>query len=435
MNSRYLSQIAFLLILFSGGANGLTLPELKASYEARCLRLVDERVAQIAVVNGGYLKRLDQITKTFQQKGDLKIINQVQAEKSSIERNDWPLAPLSKEAPKALRDARKLYLESAREIHGKSASGIVVATSKMLEILAERQISETKAGRIDEANAIAATKKQFAESESFLAAQEIVALFGGRSTPAFQVRRESDGIEVLIFYDDAGKISEKSPVKNTREASGVAKELGDTKARTFGEFMGLDGGKADPLIYYHNTFDDKESKGVRWTGLKLKTGEDDEVGSYLKLTIDHTVNVMGTIDNCLPIRGSYRISGQFMLDTPAKAYNGIILHHGQGKRISKDIITAKRERVWENFTIESKALSPTGRMMIYFSRDSEKTPQQALGDSLLLSDLKVEILDRRSFFVRKFSSDGSIEKSDEEPSKQALFFEDGHVKSHLEHGD
>ncbi|MDB4282180.1 hypothetical protein N9882_00895 [Akkermansiaceae bacterium] len=294
----------------------------------------------------------------------------------------------------------------------------------MLEILVERQISETKAGRIDEANAIAATKKQLAESERYLAAQEIVSLIGGRTTPFFQIRRETDSIEVLVFRDDAGKISQKSPVKNTREVSGPGKERGDTDAQTLGEFMGLDGGKADPLIYYHNSFDDKESKGVRWTGVKVKTGKDDEVGSYLKLTMDHPVNVMGTVDDCLPIRGSYRISGQFMLDTPKKTYNGLILHHGQGQRIGGEVIGSAKEGVWQTFSIESKALSPTDRMLVYFSRDPAKTGQQGLGDSLLFADLKVEILDRRSFVVRKFSPEGEVDRTEEEASAQPLFFED-----------
>ena len=246
---------------------GASLGDLQKSYTARYDEANAQRDAQIKTLDANYLRALDRLLEKAKSTGKLETVIPIRDESLAIKNANNPLPPLAKTASLELKNIRGKYNKTRNKILISHAETVNDLVGKMREKLKSQEIAMTKSGKLLHALAAKQMRESLANDAGASAARDLLKYGGskGRNRPALQLRRFGDNLEVLVFRDHRGKISMDSPVENVREKSGEKKELGDTKAKVLGEFVGAKGYEVDPYLAYHHVFDGKERGGFSLT--------------------------------------------------------------------------------------------------------------------------------------------------------------------------
>lgn len=392
--------------------------ELADSYGEKRSEITSENEAALSKLNKGYLNRLAKIQASIQKSGKLAMVEMIEAEISEVKLGTWPLHRVTTSSPSPLKKARKLYEKARFDISKKRAVALVSSTDIMLKLLGEEKITATQKGALDEARAARALAR-FKKS-------------GSEAPVALRLRRYGDQIEVLVYYDAAGKVSLKSTIKNTIEETGGRKERGDTTATTLGEFVGAPGYQVDPYIALNHNFG-KAGDGVGAAqsdfekNLRYKVGGE----SGLQLTlIDKPINPYYAIKNLFPpltAPGSYRVSCSYYIPTGNKALDGFALYQGGGVRIGEHAFTKRGE--WTSHTVEGSSHTQETILRLYPVFKVGQKMIDAAGESLVLGSLKVEHIRFSAFIHSRFNESGELTESFPALVDQELFIKNGKILS------
>ncbi|MGC6426481.1 MAG: hypothetical protein ACON5H_05730 [Akkermansiaceae bacterium] len=407
-----------------------TVEELNVSYQGKVDALVLERSGSLKKLNQGYLKRLSTIKVALQKEGELELVEKVQNEISNIEGNIWPLKPLEAEASSSLKKARKLYTDARLKIERKHAGARVTLADTMLALLEKRKVTSTQQGELQEARAARSLIKKLTEDQELKTARVLsrVSKSGSDFVPAVRLRRFGDQLEVLVGYDQSGKISLKSPVQDVQEITGAKKEKGNSAAQSLGQFVGARGFKSTPLVIFQKIFTKQEDAsafsvaGFRADG--IKTYEDEKGFTVSLTTASKNSNI--AIANILPPKtapGRYRITCRYFIPSSNSSLIGFSAYQGFGQAIEGHVFKTKGK--WSTKTLESDSLNNLHHFRIYPTLKSGKTLVDAANESISIGHLTIEQLRFSAFLCEKFDEDGELLSTWPNEADQKLFISDG----------
>lgn len=412
--NNFKSILALCFVIMIAKSSALTVDELKVAYEVQILRVNQEKEESLDQLRKSYLKSLDKIEATYQKAGRLQDVLLLRKEKKLIESKKWPMPGLGKDTPANLKNGRRLYERAQTERERKAAKLLIEMAGKMETALGRHILSLTKAGKINEATAAGELLKSTKADPKLLDAIDLMARVGqdGSVSPAYHLRRFGDGIEVVVSFDKAGKVSMDSPVKNVIELTGGKKERGTTKAKNLGEFVGAKGYEPAPWLVYQNDLVSGKIGAFKMTALKVEPSsrtDDDQLG--LKVVIPpKPLNPHAALGNALPPiadAGAYRVSFSYYLPTGNKQLTGFAWHQGHGAPIEEKFF-GKSGR-WVTESIGSNSLNEMHHLRLYISFEPGASADTATGESVFLKDLKVEQLGFSAYVVAQYNKDGQVE--------------------------
>ena len=425
MNKGIIKLVA-LLLLGLHQALALPLEDLQASYRAQISRIVTDQENSLDQLRVSYLKSLSKTEASFQKAGRLEDVLSIREEKEEIEKKNWPLPTLDSSAPQQLTAARRLY-DRAHLERAKNFAQKLVQTAEIMEEALRKRIDElTKAGQIEEATSASQALKEIRLEPVVKDALDLLAQAGsnGASPAAYRIRRFGDEIEVIVQYDQRGKISMDSPVENVTEITGGKKEKGATKAKVLGEFIGAKGYDADGWVIYENALTNGKTGALSFADLDLDAnaeGADGERG--LKITVPrNSKNPNAAIANALPPKtdvGNYELSFSYYLPSANREITGLVWHQGFGAPIENTYLNTTGK--WTAVKLSSESLNEYHHLRFYLQIRPGSSVAKAAGEAVFLRDLKVEQVAFTTYLVDRYGKDGRVEASFAKREQQKPF--------------
>jgi hypothetical protein len=295
---------------------------------------------------------------------------------------------------------------------------------KMQQALKTKESELTKAGEIE--NAVAA--KHFRESlendQKIIDARDMIK-FGGSTTlgrPALQIRRYGDNLEALVHYDRTGKITMNSPILNIRERTDPGRELGNTGAKTLGEFVGAKGYTSHPYLAYNQVFEGGEAPGLSFTEIlpTYKTTFEGETALALSFQ-QGAKNPHINLGNILPVSkvgGRVWIQVKYIIPKENQALEGFHFVHHIGGPIANKRFTTRGQWIEESVEFEVSSEAPT--LLLYLAVGEGRSVVEALGDSVFLKEIRIEIHSLPIFLQKRMAYSGTTIEEFNDPTKQPL---------------
>ena len=408
---------------------GASLGDLKKSYTARYDEANAQRDAQIKTLDANYLRALDRLLEKAKSTGKLETVIPIRDESLAIKNANNPLPPLAKTASLELKNIRGKYNKTRNKILIAHAETVNDLVGKMREKLKSQEIAMTKSGKLLHALAAKQMRESLGNDAGASAARDLLKYGGskGRNRPALQLRRFGDNLEVLVFRDHRGKISMDSPVENVREKSGEKKELGDTKAKVLGEFVGAKGYEADPYLAYHHVFDGKELGGLSLTSIIPEYSQKRAGQTGVRLSLKPAaVNPHMSFGALLPpnsSKGTYRISTRYFVPKRNQVVAGFMFIQTAGSPIA--LLRFEKTGKWEQGEAVAESSHDKGTLLLYLIKKKGKKEAHDNGESILLGEMKVEHLKFSAFIQQSFKDSDALPSGSNDPQKQALFISNG----------
>jgi hypothetical protein len=338
---RLLTLIAALFTL-AAAASAQSLDRLNKSFDQRCEQAATARDAQLDKLNASYAAALQRLLEKTKASGKLDAALPVQQEIEALKQGGGRFPEIPAGAPGELGQLRAKYQDGRHQILKTHATTLVDLADKMDAALKAREAELTKAGKLEDAVAARLTREGLARDRDFLDARDLLKLGGaaGKGKPALQLRRYGDNLEVLVYYDRYGKVTMDSPVENVREKTGEGRELGDTKAKTLGEFVGAKGYTVDPYVAYEHTFDGKDLGGMAIVYLAHEPAFsiEGEKGVKISYSTKQGTTPYAQINDALPpkgVSGTYRVSIRTYIPKANRVINGIRLSNDLGTPLGR----------------------------------------------------------------------------------------------------
>ena len=408
---------------------GASLGDLQKSYTARYDEANAQRDAQIKTLDANYLRALDRLLEKAKSTGKLETVIPIRDESLAIKNANNPLPPLAKTASLELKNIRGKYNKTRNKILISHAETVNDLVGKMREKLKSQEIAMTKSGKLLHALAAKQMRESLANDAGASAARDLLKYGGskGRNRPALQLRRFGDNLEVLVFRDHRGKISMDSPVENVREKSGEKKELGDTKAKVLGEFVGAKGYEVDPYLAYHHVFDGKELGGLSLTSIIPEYSQSRAGQTGVRLSLKPAaVNPHMSFGALLPpnsSKGTYRISTRYFVPKRNQVVAGFMFIQTAGSPIA--LLRFEKTGKWEQGEAVAESSHDKGTLLLYLIKKKGKKEAHDNGESILLGEMKVEHLKFSAFIQQSFKDSDALPSGSNDPQKQALFISNG----------
>jgi hypothetical protein len=424
-----LTSLTALAMLVPGLSCADALEDLHKSFMSRYDAANTLRDEQIKKLDASYLAALERMQDKAKSTGNLDsvvpILDEIQAVKTAAD----PFPELPANATSELKQMRGKHTESGSKILKTHAETITGLFGKMDQALKSQEVELTKAGKIDAALAAKHMRESLAQDQGITAARNSMenARQVGNTSPALRLRRYGDNLEVLVFYDRSGKISMDSPVRNVREETGERKELGDTKAKVLGEFVGAKGYEVDSYTALIQRYDGDHAGSLTLSNIesKFRQKEEDQMGIRLSLS-PQASNPHGSFGAVLPpngAKGAYRITTRYFIPKDNRVISGFYLIHGVGRPIGEKILDDKGNWISEKMNGESS--NDTGNLLLYLAITPEKKPADAKDESVVLGEIKVEYTRFSAYLHAKSGPDGRLTESIKDPLKQPLFISCG----------
>lgn len=406
-----------------------TLGRLHKSFMERYDEANSKRDDQLKQLDGSYLAALQRQQDKAKTAGKLDAVLPWVGEIQAIKTGTSPLPDLAESAPNELKQMRAKHAESRDKITKSHAIAITSLADKMEQALKAQETELTKAGKIDEALAAKHMRESLAGDQAITSARDLLKLAKptGNDRPALRIRRFGDNLEVLVLYDRSGKVSMDSPVQNVREETGGKKELGDTKAKVLGEFVGAKGYTVDPYTPYHQVFDGKELGNFGLTEIVpgFQHEENDQEGVRLSFK-PQPVNPHGSFGPILPpnaAKGTYRITVRYLVPKANRAVSGFMFVHGLGSPIGGKKF--EKSAKWTSEEVVGESSNDTGTLLFYLTMEEGAKAADAGNDSIVLGELKVEHIGFSAYLLSRHESDDRPAETIVDPSKQPLFISNG----------
>lgn len=398
------------LLLTASALHGVSLDDLQNSFIAHYDALNTKRDEQLDKLETSYRKALERNLDQTKASGKLELVIPVRAEIEALKTGAKTLPDLPRNAPYEFKQMRGKFSEASGKITGIHAKALSELAKKMKAALALKETELTKAGEIDNALAAKRMSETLANDSGVKAAQALMnrtASFGN-APPALQLRRSGDNLEVIVHYDSRGKISMDSPVENVREKTGEGKELGSTKAKSLGAFVGAKGYEVDPWLAYDQEFDGKEMGAFKLSKIepKFRFEHAGQIGVRLSYQKDG-INPYGSIKNVLPplkSSGTYRVSCRYYVPKENRAISGIFFLQGSGGLPIGE--RCEEQGVWVDAELESKSLNELETLMFYLVRKKGKNLADAAGDSVVLASFRIEHIKFSAYVQAEFGPKG-----------------------------
>ncbi len=417
-----------LLVLLALPAKALTLAELEKSYESKRTEIRLEKVKSMDTLKESYLGALARIEAKFQRAGRLDEVLLIKDETKDISEGKWPLAALPNKISLDVSAPRKIFLKRYIENEQDAARKTADTADKMLAILDQQAVTLTKAGDLQQALLARQIKTEIEADATLASARKLLAnvLSDGTSRPALRIRRYGDNKEVIVRYDMRGKISPESPVSNVEEKE---KAIGNTTAKTLGEFIGSEGSEADAALILQKTFDGNDPGGFALTEIEARFGDkfDGTTGMALSLK-GKPVNPYASLAGAMPPSsspGTNRFTIDYLVPKSNKGVTGFMLIQGTagGNPLGDKLFTTNGKWVKESFAAGST--SESDQVLLYLKILPEKIEIDLTSDLIVLGSLKIEQIKFSAFVVERYGDSGVIAESFEDPAKQPVFATNG----------
>lgn len=427
---------SLLLIATSVLSLARSVDEVKEKFLKRKLELESIQETSLTKLKIGYLKRLSTLKVGSQKAGKLDEIELLEKEEQQIQQDRWPLAPLQEDSFSLFKSSREKYEARRIGIEKEFATSFVSFCESIVPYLEKRKIELTKTGALGEARKAKNLADEILQSPAFVAAKNLQKQGEAKNNdgilPALRIRRFGDQLEVLVSRDLKGNISLASPVTNVVEETYGKKELGETIARTLGEFVGAKGYEVAPYRAYHAQYDRaKSSAGIYPTGMKLKTAVEESSRKGLKITLinDGKPPVL-LVRNVLPnhtVRGQYRVSCTYFLPRESESLQGFILCQGQGDPIGGHHFRVRDK--WTTKVLESATLNHHYNLALLPELKSGKIVAEAAGEVLYLETLSVDQIVFSAFIHTRFDDAGNAIETFPNFRDQPAFVSNGYLVS------
>ncbi|MCX6875084.1 MAG: hypothetical protein NTW21_14930 [Verrucomicrobia bacterium] len=423
--------IPFLISLSTLAAPAQSLEKLRQSFDERCDQATALRNEQIGKLNASYLAALERLLEKTKTAGRLETALPIHREIEAIKAAPANLPPLVDSAAGELKSMRAKYLDNRQQVLKTHATTLGGLADKMEASLKAREVELTKVGQINDAVAVRELRTQLEQEPDLLAARDLLKLggVGGKPRAALQLRRYGDNLEVLVFYDRLGKVSMDSPIENVREKSGDGKELGDTKAKVLGEFVGAKGYTVDPYLAYHQVFDGKEVGGLIFYDIDVTFKFEVDKANGVRLAFKpKAVNPLGHCGAILPpnsAKGTYRVACRYFVPRTNKVLSGLQFVHGQGGPIGGRKLEVAGKWVLEEVVAESS--NDTRNLLLYLCLAEGRKLIEAGREYVVLGDLEVEHLKFTAFVEKRFGPTGAPEGELVDPKLQPVFVTNGEL--------
>jgi len=398
------------LLAISNTASGLTLEELKLSFEVRREQIDKVKTDAAADLRSKYVVALERIKGKAQDSGDLEGVLLIKEEIDTVNAGKSPIPPLPAGISKEVQSMRKIFAKQVFAIEKKWAKDTVVATDKMAELLDKQVVSLTKAGNLEDAKNAKAYKDTLDADQDILSARALYQNVSndGKSRAAMRIRRHGDNIEVLVSYDGRGKISMDSPITNVREKGSKGGGKADTAAKTLGEFVGAKGYTVDSYVSYHKVLDGEDVGQLVFgdTTRKLAEKADGERGVSVKIMPKRT-NPHGSINQSLPgtaNKGSFKISTRYFIPKENKALRGFWFVHGAGSAIGRK--NFEKRGAWTADETSGESTHSSEQLVIQFLMEEGKTYVDAQDDMIIFGEFKVEQTKFSAYIVTIYDAKG-----------------------------
>jgi hypothetical protein len=425
---------ALIVCLFLEGAMALTVEEMNVSYQAKILSINDVRDESARSLREKYQVALKRYREGFQKAGDLKNALKIQEESDAISKKTWPLQPLPDGLKRKVGKARGIYVKNYVAIERKWAVETSDAADKMVELLDGKKVELTKSGDLEGAQKVKAKLDAIQNDPQIIRARELPNRIteNGRSKAAYIIRRGGDNLEVLVRYDQSGKVSLKSPVENVVEQTGGRREKGKTNAKTLGEFVGAEGCDSFPFLSYNEEAKDGKLIFAHLSGVifeKQRQFKDEEaVGIKIQPNVKNaSFGLPGVLtDGSSP--ATYRISFEYLIPSTNAKVVGLTLQQGAsaGKTLKK---TEQGKGSWVAGVYEVASVAPFDFLTIYFQGPTTKTFPGAAGDEVLFKNFKVEHIRFSAFVVEAYDETGGAIEQETNISSQKFLINNGDLIS------
>ena len=425
---RLLTLIAALISLSAANASAQAVDQLRQSFDQRCEQAATLRDDQLDKLKQSYQAALERLLDKTETAGNLDAALPIHQELEALKQGTATLPVLPDNAGE-LKSMRTKYLDTRQQILKTHATALVGLADKMETALKAREAELTKAGKIADAVAARETREELAKDPDVRSARDLLMLggAGGRGRAALQLRRYGDNLEVLVFYDRLGKISMDSPVENVREKTGDGKELGNTKAKVLGEFVGAKGYTVDPFVAYQHTFDTKDPGGLVLAEILPEFNHEVEKSKGLKLSLKPgAVNPYGFFGKVLSgkaAKGTYRISSRYFIPKSNQAISGFRFVQSAGEPIGGFHFDKRGEwTVGEAIAGSSHELDT---LLLYVDLVPGRTVADAKDDWVVLGDVNVEHLKFTAYVQQRFGESSRPEQEQKDPFQQPVFIANG----------
>ncbi|MBN8458946.1 MAG: hypothetical protein J0M04_14015 [Verrucomicrobia bacterium] len=423
-----LNALIFLTLALTATARAQAVDSLVNRFDERREQADLDRDEQLKKLSDSYVIALKRLLDRTKSGGNLDAVRPVNDEITAIEDKAATLPPLPDTAPADLKKLRATYDDSRHKILKTHATALTDLAGKLDAALKKLEAELTKTGKID---AAVAAREELAKDQALTDARDLLKLGGStaKGKPALQLRRYGDNLEVLVYYDRAGKISMDSPVENTRERTGEGKELGDTKAKVLGEFVGAKGYTVDPYVAFDHIFDGKDIAGMIFLGLDHETGFDSEKEKGLKIsfTKGEAKYRCGILKGLLPPKasdGTVQITARYFIPKTNRTVDGLVVGPSSGKPLG-EVFAAKGK--WTRATTSGIAADELTSLFITLKRGDNASVKDTAGEYVVLGALKVEYTGFSAFVQRRFSDDGGAGDGRTEAAEQPASIVNGEI--------
>lgn len=407
-----------------------SLDALRQNFDQRCEQAATARDEPLEKLTASYRSALERLLEKTKSTGKLDSALPIHQELEALKQVPVTLPPLADSASE-LKLLRTKFLDSRQQILKTHASSLAGLTEKMEAALKERESQLTKAGKIADAVAAREAREELALDPDVRSARDLLKLggTGGKGRAALQLRRYGDNLEVLVFYDRLGKISMDSPVENVRENTDPGKELGDTKAKVLGEFVGADGYTVDPYVAYNQTFDAKEPGYFVLSEIipEYRHEVDKQKGVRLSFR-PGAANPHGNFGQILPSntsKGRYRIVVRYYIPKGNRALTGFQFVHDIGGPVGGKPFEETGK--WVDSEALGESAGEKGGLLLYLNLAAGKKVADAVDDSIVLRAVRVEISSFAASVQKRFGPGGEIVEPHVDPLKQPLLIVNGEV--------
>ncbi|MCF7734171.1 MAG: hypothetical protein K9N23_20980 [Akkermansiaceae bacterium] len=425
----FITLTALLALSVAATATAAPVDRLRQSFDQRCEQAATERDTQLDKLNASYRGALERLLEKTKASGKLDAALPVHQEIEAVKQGGAKLPEIPTDAPGELSQLRTKYQDGRYQILKTHAATLVGLADTMDAALKAREAELTKAGKLKDAVFARDTRESLAKDRDFLAARDLLKLGGssGKGKPAMQLRRYGDNLEVLVYYDRMGKVSMDSPVENIREKTGEGKELGDTKALTLGEFVGAKGYTVDPYVAYHKVFDKGDTGGLLLSEIVPEFRYEVEKSKGMKLSLKpKPLNPYGSFGPLLPThvaKGTFRISTRYFVPKANRALAGFRFVQHVGGAIGGMKFQEKGRWVTDEVIAESAHDAPTLRF--YLNIADGRKAHDAVGEYVVLGDLKVEHLKFTAYVQQRAGESGKPENVQNDPLLQPVLITNG----------
>ena len=405
---------------------------LEQGFRSRCEEAKVKMDSELRKLDKGYLGALDREMEKAKASGRLESALPVKTEIDAVKNGADPLPDIGANAPYEVKKLRGKYAEERKKIQWTHATALAGLSEKMETSLSALEADLTKAGQIDDAIAAKVLRESVSADPSVKEARDLLKFgLAGSLRPALVLRRGGDSLEVLVHYDSKGKISMQSPVENVRESTGKGSQLGNTKAKVLGEFVGAKGFQVDSYVSYQHVFDSKDLGGLVLNAIIPQMRHEEEGKRGLRLSFDPGAqNPHGNFGALLPTTSepaTYRISGRYLVPNRNRAIAGFQFVQGSGKPIGGQYFVDRGS--WTPFEVVAPASSESGPLLMYLKLAEGKKIQDAFGDHIVIGEVKIELLKFSAFIQKKFDTNGGVIETYADPLKQPRFIANGELEA------